>query len=46
MEAERMEEERVLRLIRSPTELGSPLVHARQQEYNLRKDGGEVGTTT
>jgi len=40
MEAERMEGEKVLRLIRSPTEFGTPLVHARRREYDLRKEEG------
>jgi len=41
-----MEGKRVLRLIRSPTEFGSPLVHARRREYNLRRGGKGMDTTT
>ena len=40
-----MERERVLRLIRSLTEFGSPLIHACQREYNLRKERGGMGMT-
>jgi len=36
----------VLRLVRLPTEFGSPLVHVRRREYNLRREEGKVGTTT
>jgi len=35
-----------LRLVRSLTELGSPLVHARQWEYTLQGGRGKMGTTT
>jgi len=41
MEAER--NKGVLRLVRSPMEIGSPLVHVRRWEYNLRKGKGENG---
>jgi len=36
----------VLRLVRSPTEFGSPLVRARWREYNLREEGEGMGTMT
>jgi len=35
---------RVLRLVRSPTEIRSPLVHACWREYNLRGKGEGMGT--
>jgi len=41
-----MEREKVLRLIHSLTEFGSPLVHARQRECNLRKEREGMGTMT